>query len=68
MSPSREGQNLLLTNLTDHPAVVEPNGLQEEKTPESITFMDWHHGGDKGLVVSKAYQDATSFHLKHPGF
>jgi Asp-tRNA(Asn)/Glu-tRNA(Gln) amidotransferase A subunit family amidase len=66
VSPSWEGQNSLLTNLTGHPAVVLPNGLRKEKTPSSITFTGRLFGEDKVLAVAKAYQDATSFHLKHP--
>ncbi len=66
VSPSWEGQNSLLTNLTGHPAVVVPNGLRKEKTPSSITFIGQLYGEDKVLAVAKAYQDATPFHLKHP--
>jgi Asp-tRNA(Asn)/Glu-tRNA(Gln) amidotransferase A subunit family amidase len=66
VSPSWEGQNSLLTNLTGHPAVVLPNGLRKEKTPSSITFIGQLYGEDEVLAVAKAYQDATSFHLKHP--
>ena len=66
VSPSWEGRNSLLTNLTGHPAVVVPNGLRKEKTPSSITFIGRLYGEDKVLAVAKAYQDATSFHMKHP--
>jgi len=66
VSPSWEGQNSLLTNMTGHPAVVLPNGLRKEKTPSSITFTGQLFGEDKALAVAKAYQDATAFHLKHP--
>jgi len=66
VSPSWEGENSLLTNLTGHPAVVVPNGWRKEKTPSSITFVGRLFGEDKVLAVAKAYQDATSFHLKHP--
>jgi len=66
VSPSWEGRNLLLTNLTGHPAVVVPNGLTEENTPSSITFTGALFGEDNALAVAKTYQDATSFHLQHP--
>ena len=66
VSPSWEGENSLLTNLTGHPAVVVPNGLRKEQTPSSITFIGRLYSEDKALAVAKAYQDATSFHLKHP--
>jgi Asp-tRNA(Asn)/Glu-tRNA(Gln) amidotransferase A subunit family amidase len=66
VSPSWVGHNLLLTNLTGHPAVVVPNGFRKERTPSSITFIGQLYGEDLVLAVAKAYQDATSFHLKHP--
>ena len=66
VSPSWVGRNLLLTNLTGHPAVVVPNGFRKKRTPSSITFVGQLYGEDLVLAVAKAYQDATSFHLKHP--
>jgi Asp-tRNA(Asn)/Glu-tRNA(Gln) amidotransferase A subunit family amidase len=66
VSPSWEGQNSLVTNMTGHPAVVVPNGLRKEGTPSSITFMGRLYGEDKLLALAKAYQDATGFHLEHP--
>ena len=64
--PSWVGKNLHLTNLTGHPAVVLPNGLRQEGTPSSISFMGRLFQEDKMLALAKTYQDATGFHLKHP--
>ena len=64
--PSWVGTNQHLTNLTGHPAVVLPNGLRQEGTPSSISFVGRLFGEDKLLTLAKAYQNATSFHLKHP--
>lgn len=64
--PSWVGKNLHLTNLTGHPAVVLPNGLRKEGTPSSISFVGRLFGEEKVLALAKAYQDATSFHVKHP--
>lgn len=64
--PSYGGSNLLMTNLTGHPAVVLPNGFTEKGTPTSITFMGKLFGETETLAVAKAYQNATDFHLKHP--
>ncbi|MFQ5770154.1 MAG: amidase family protein [bacterium] len=64
--PSFGGSNLLLTNLTGHPAVVLPNGFTEKGTPTSISFIGKLFGEAETLAVAKAYQDATDFHLKHP--
>ena len=66
LSPTYGGSNLLLTNLTGHPAVVLPNGFRSDGTPTSITFMGTLFGDAKALALAKAYQDATGFHLRHP--
>ncbi len=66
VAPSWVGDNLLLTNLTGHPAVVVPNGFNKEHEPTSITFTGRLYGESEVLAVAEAYQDATGFHLKHP--
>jgi len=65
--PSYGGDNLLLTNLTGHPAVVVPNGFRTgDGTPTSITFQGKLDGDDTVLALAQAYQEATGFHTKHP--
>jgi Asp-tRNA(Asn)/Glu-tRNA(Gln) amidotransferase A subunit family amidase len=63
-------KNLGLTNLSGHPCVVLPNGFRTDQNqptrPTSITFTGQLFGEGKLLQVAKAYQDATSFHKKHP--
>jgi Asp-tRNA(Asn)/Glu-tRNA(Gln) amidotransferase A subunit family amidase len=66
VSPSFEGNNLLLTNLTGHPCVVLPNGFNDEGSPTSITFIGRLFDEATVLAVAKKYQDATNFHEKHP--
>ncbi len=66
VAPSLVGDNLLLTNLTGHPCVVLPNGFSKEGTPTSISFIGKLFGEAELLAVAKKYQDATTFHLKHP--
>jgi Asp-tRNA(Asn)/Glu-tRNA(Gln) amidotransferase A subunit family amidase len=66
VTPSYGGNVLLLTNLTGHPAVVVPNGFTEEGAPTSVSFIGNLYGESEALLVAKAYQDATDFHLKHP--
>jgi Asp-tRNA(Asn)/Glu-tRNA(Gln) amidotransferase A subunit family amidase len=58
--------NLLLTNLTGHPAVVVPTGVTDAGEPISITFTGRLYGEAAALAVAKAYQDATDFHLQRP--
>jgi Asp-tRNA(Asn)/Glu-tRNA(Gln) amidotransferase A subunit family amidase len=66
IAPSFEPTNLLLTNLTGHPAVVTPNGFTASGALSSITFMGRLYDEATVLAVAKAYQDATEFHLQHP--
>jgi Asp-tRNA(Asn)/Glu-tRNA(Gln) amidotransferase A subunit family amidase len=64
--PSFGGSNLLLTNMTGHPAVVLPNGFKRDGTPGSLSFVGKLFGEGELMTVAKAYQDATGFHLRHP--
>lgn len=67
LAPSFGGQNLLLTNLTGHPAVVLPNGFRAaDGTPTSITFTGRLWGEAEALAVAHAYQQATDFHRRRP--
>jgi Asp-tRNA(Asn)/Glu-tRNA(Gln) amidotransferase A subunit family amidase len=66
VSPSWEGDNLLLTNLTGHPCVVLPDGFSEDSTPTSITFIGNLFDEGTILEVAKAFQEVTDYHLKHP--
>ncbi len=64
--PSFVGSNLLLTNLTGHPAVVVPNGFDSRGAPTSITFMGRLYGEEAALALAHAYQQATDFHRRRP--
>ncbi len=66
VAPPFAGNTLVLTNLTGHPAVVLPNGFNEKGSPTSTTFIGNLDREAEVLVVAKAYQDATEFHLKKP--
>jgi Asp-tRNA(Asn)/Glu-tRNA(Gln) amidotransferase A subunit family amidase len=66
VAPSFGGGNLLLTNLTGHPAVVVPNGFASDGTPTSVTFNGRLFGESEVLALARAYQEATGFHTKHP--
>jgi Asp-tRNA(Asn)/Glu-tRNA(Gln) amidotransferase A subunit family amidase len=66
IAPTNDGRNLLLTNLTGHPAVVVPNGFDEKGLPTSITFAGNLYSEAQALRVACAYQNATAFHLRHP--
>ncbi len=66
VSPSFEGDNLLLTNLTGHPCVVLPNGFNEDGEPTSITFVGRLYDDAALLAAVEKYQNATDFHKQHP--
>ncbi|MBM3875917.1 MAG: amidase [Verrucomicrobia bacterium] len=66
VAPTHDGSNLLISNLTGHPAVVVPNGFTSTNTPTAITFMGQLFGEARLLAVAKAYQDATRHHKKRP--
>lgn len=66
VAPTFGGHNLLLTNLTGHPAVVVPNGFNQKGSPTSITFTGNLYKEREALAVARAYQMATTHHQKHP--
>lgn len=66
VAPSFGGSNLLLTNLTGHPAVVIPNGFDEKGSPTSISFIGNLFEEAEALRLAKAFQDATDFDRRHP--
>ena len=66
VAPSFGGNNLLLTNLTGHPAVVVPNGFRSNGTPTSVTFCGNLFRDSEALLLARTYQEATGFHMRHP--
>jgi len=66
VAPSFGGNNLLLTNLTGHPAAVVPNGFNDKGPPTSLSFIGNLFEEAKALRLALAFQQATDFHLKHP--
>ncbi|HNZ97681.1 MAG TPA: amidase, partial [Thermoanaerobaculia bacterium] len=66
VTPSFGGDQLLLTNLTGHPAVVLPNGFRSDGTPTSLTFVGRLYGELEILTVADLYQRETGFHLRRP--
>jgi Asp-tRNA(Asn)/Glu-tRNA(Gln) amidotransferase A subunit family amidase len=60
------GTQLLVTNLTGHPALILPNGSRADGTPVSLTFLGDLYREAPVLALARAYQEKTGFHLKHP--
>ena len=66
VTPSFDSKNLLITNLTGHPAVIVPNGFDEKGNPTSISFIGNLYEEAKTLRVAMAFQEVTDHHIKHP--
>ena len=64
--PSFMGNQLLVTNLTGHPAVVVPHGFNQNGSPTSITFVGNLFDEASILSVAKKYQELTDHDDKHP--
>jgi Asp-tRNA(Asn)/Glu-tRNA(Gln) amidotransferase A subunit family amidase len=76
------GLQLVITNLTGHPALIVPNGFRGTDapaftpdfggnyggpgTPVSLTFLGKLYGEASLLALGRAYQEATGFHRKYP--
>lgn len=66
VSPTWGGNQCLMTNLTGHPALLIPNGFDNNNLPTSITFIaDWFNEADL-LVVGSKYQKEAGFYKMHP--
>jgi Asp-tRNA(Asn)/Glu-tRNA(Gln) amidotransferase A subunit family amidase len=59
-------RHFAMANTACYPAVNVVHGFTEAGTPGSFTFYARPFGEAELLAVTKAYQDATGFHLKHP--
>jgi Asp-tRNA(Asn)/Glu-tRNA(Gln) amidotransferase A subunit family amidase len=66
ISPTFGGKQLLITNLTGHPVVTVPTGLDEEGHPTSITFVGNLYQEGVILSIANSFQKATNYHLKKP--
>ncbi len=68
VTPSFEGNQLLVTNLTGHPCLVAPHGLNDAGSPLSITFIGNLFEEHKLVMLAHAWQEYTGHHLKRPPF
>jgi Asp-tRNA(Asn)/Glu-tRNA(Gln) amidotransferase A subunit family amidase len=63
------GDDLVLTNRTGHPTIVQPNGFHKAggwELPNAITFTGRLYDVTDLLAVAHSYQQATGHHLKRP--
>ncbi|MEQ9297750.1 MAG: amidase [Cyclobacteriaceae bacterium] len=66
ISPTFGGRQMLITNLSGHPAMAIPNGFDEKGRPTSITLVGNFFDEAKLIAFAEAFQDATDFEEKHP--
>jgi Asp-tRNA(Asn)/Glu-tRNA(Gln) amidotransferase A subunit family amidase len=61
-----DGANAAINNLTGQPVITLPNGLTDSGRPTNFVIVGRVYGEAELLAGAKAYQDATSWHQKHP--
>jgi Asp-tRNA(Asn)/Glu-tRNA(Gln) amidotransferase A subunit family amidase len=59
-------RHFAMANTAGYPATNVVHGFTEGGTPGSFTFYARPFGEAELLALTKAYQDATGFYLKHP--
>jgi len=60
------GRQLLITNLTGHPALALPAGFDEKGRPTSITLVGKLFREDMLVALGAEIQKATDYHLQRP--
>ena len=66
IAPTFGGRQLLITNLTGHPALAMPTGFNEKGRPTSITFLGNLFDEAAILQLGMAFQRGTDFENLHP--
>jgi Asp-tRNA(Asn)/Glu-tRNA(Gln) amidotransferase A subunit family amidase len=66
ISPTFGNRQLLITNLTGHPVICIPTGLDKENHPTSITLVGNLYDEASILLLAKAFQENTEFDEMHP--
>ena len=66
ISPTFGGTQLLTTNLTGHPVVSVPTGLDDTNHPTSLTLIGNLYDEESILLLAKAFQERTSFDELYP--
>jgi Asp-tRNA(Asn)/Glu-tRNA(Gln) amidotransferase A subunit family amidase len=66
IAPTFGGKQLQITNLTGHPALAIPTGLDEKGHPTSITLIGNLYDEGAILELGMAFQKETTFDESHP--
>lgn len=64
--PTWGGNQVAITNLTGHPAVIFPTGFNKRKMPTTITLVGKLYDEATLLALAKVYQDKTDWNKLHP--
>jgi len=66
LTPTRNFKQLMVTNLTGHPALAMPTGLDSANHPTSITLLGNLFDEEKLLELGTLIQSKTDLHKKTP--
>ena len=66
ISPSFGNRQLIITNLTGHPVIAIPTGLDDQNLPTSITLVGNLYDEENILLLAKEFQEITAFDELHP--
>lgn len=66
LSPTFGGNQMMITNLTGHPALALPTGFDDRGRPKGITLLANYFDEAKILQLAEAYQASYSHHGKVP--
>jgi Asp-tRNA(Asn)/Glu-tRNA(Gln) amidotransferase A subunit family amidase len=66
ISPTFGGRQMLITNLTGHPALSLPNGFDKKGRPTSITLVGNYFDEAKILALAEAYQKKYNYQGRIP--
>ena len=64
--PTWGGNQVAITNLTGHPAVIFPTGFTKRNMPTTITLIGKLYDEATLLAIAKIYQDNTEWNKMHP--
>lgn len=66
VAPERGGATLFVTNLTGHPQLLLPFGLDAQGRQRSVSFVGRLYDEATILACARLVQEATGFHRVHP--
>jgi Asp-tRNA(Asn)/Glu-tRNA(Gln) amidotransferase A subunit family amidase len=66
ISPTFAGRQMMITNLTGHPALSLPNGFDEKGRPTSVTLLGNYFEEEKLIELAEAYQMNYKYHSQVP--